>query len=91
MNTIYCIKLNKQAQALERTPYPGELGQKILANVSKEGWQLWLDHQTLLINENNLNLLDAKAQAYLKQQMERFFFSTDELDEIKGYTPNQDE
>lgn len=87
MNTLRCIKLNKTLEALDRAPYPGELGQRILSNVSKQGWQLWLDHQTMLINENNLNMLDEKAQAYLKQQMEKFFFSEEGADDIQGYKP----
>lgn len=87
MNMLHCVKLNKQLEALDRAPYPGELGARILANVSKQGWQLWLDHQTMLINENNLNMLDEKAQTYLKEQMHKFFFAADDLDAIKGFKP----
>jgi Fe-S cluster biosynthesis and repair protein YggX len=88
MNIVQCVKLNQDLEALDRAPYPGELGERILANVSKQGWQLWLDHQTMLINENNLNMLDEKAQSYLKEQMEKFFFSADGADDIQGYKPN---
>jgi Fe-S cluster biosynthesis and repair protein YggX len=88
MKTINCIKLNQELEALERAPYPGELGKNILKNVSKQAWQLWLEHQTMLINENNLSMMDPKAQSYLKTQMERFFFSKDGADTIQGYTPN---
>ena len=87
MNTVTCIKLNKDLESLDRAPYPGELGKRILENVSKQGWQLWLDHQTMLINENNLNMLDDKAQSYLKDQMEKFFFSDEDIDDIKGFNP----
>lgn len=86
MHTVNCVKINKELEALERAPYPGELGQRILANVSKLGWQAWLEHQTMLINENNLNMLDEKAQSYLKEQMEKFFFSDEGADDIAGYT-----
>ena len=89
MKTINCIKLNQTLEALERAPYPGELGRRILANVSKQGWQLWLDHQTMLINENSLNMLDEKAQRYLKEQMEKFFFYAESADNIKGYIPKK--
>ena len=68
MTTLYCIKLNKELEGLERAPYPGELGKKILSSVSKEAWQMWLDHQTMLINENNLNLFEESSQKYLKDQ-----------------------
>ncbi|MAP89237.1 MAG: oxidative damage protection protein [Candidatus Thioglobus sp.] len=87
MNTLYCIKLNKELEGLERAPYPGELGKKILSSVSKEAWQMWLDHQTMLINENNLNLFEESSQKYLKDQMEKYFFSDDDLDKIQGYIP----
>ena len=87
MTTLFCIKLNKELETLDRAPYPGELGKKILENVSREAWQMWLDHQTMLINENNLNLFEASSQSYLKEQMEKYFFDTDNLDSIEGYIP----
>ena len=87
MNTVYCIKLNKELEGIDKAPYPGELGKKILNNVSKEAWQQWLDYQTMLINENNLSLIDPNAQSYLKEQMEKYFFAAEDLDDIKGYTP----
>jgi len=55
MNEVHCIKLDKKLEGLSRAPYPGDLGKRILDSVSKEAWQMWLDHQTMLINENNLN------------------------------------
>ncbi len=94
MSTIYCIKTQENAPALTRAPYPGELGKKILANVSTKGWQLWLAHQTMLINENNLNMLDEKAQQYLKDQLEKFFFSDGSdggVDKIEGWVPPKTE
>ena len=88
MNKVNCIKLNKELEGLDRAPYPGELGKKILESVSKEAWQQWLDYQTMLINENNLNLFEESSQSYLKQQMEIYFFSKDDdVDKIDGYTP----
>jgi len=87
MSKVYCVKLNKELEALERAPYPGELGNKILDSVSKDAWRMWLDHQTMLINENNLNLFEESSQSYLKEQMEKYFFSDNDLDQIKGYIP----
>ena len=87
MSKVYCVKLNKELEALERAPYPGELGYKILDSVSKDAWRMLLDHQTMLINENNLNLFEESSQSYLKEQMEKYFFSDNDLDQIKGYTP----
>jgi len=87
MSKVYCVKLNKELEGLERAPYPGELGNKILDSVSKDAWQMWLDYQTMLINENNLNLFEESSQSYLKEQMEKYFFSDNDLDQIKGYIP----
>ena len=88
MNTVNCIKLNKELEALDRAPYPGDLGKKILESVSKEAWQEWLDYQTMLINENSLNLFEESSQSYLKQQMEIYFFSDeDDVDKIDGFIP----
>ena len=87
MSSVYCVKLKKESDGLDRAPYPGVLGKKILDSVSKVAWQMWLDHQTMLINENNLNLFEESSQVYLKEQMEKYFFSDDDLDQIKGYIP----
>ncbi len=72
--TVNCVRLNREAEGLDRLPYPGELGQRIFDNVSKEAWQEWLRHQTMLINENRLSPVDPKARKFLEQQMEQFFF-----------------
>ena len=71
---VQCVKLGKQAEGLDRAPYPGELGQKIFDNVSKDAWQMWLKHQTILINENRLSPIDPKHRQFLEQEMEKFFF-----------------
>lgn len=71
---VNCVKLGKQAEGLERPPYPGPLGQRIFDNVSKEAWQLWLKQQTMLINENRLSPIDPKHRAMLEGEMEKFFF-----------------
>ncbi|MBL3526722.1 MAG: oxidative damage protection protein [gamma proteobacterium endosymbiont of Lamellibrachia anaximandri] len=72
--TVNCVKLNREAEGLDRAPYPGELGQRIFDNVSKEAWAGWLKFQTMLINENRLSPVDPKARKFLEDQMENFFF-----------------
>jgi len=84
---VFCEHFQKELEGLERPPYPGEIGERIYNSVSKQAWQMWLDHQTMLINENNLNLFEASSQSYLKEQMEKYFFAEDDLDSIQGYTP----
>jgi Fe-S cluster biosynthesis and repair protein YggX len=66
--------LGEESEALERPPYPGALGQRIFEQVSKAGWQRWIAHQTMLINENRLSLADAKSRAFLLGEMQKFLF-----------------
>ena len=84
--TIQCKHLNKEAEGLDFAPYPGELGKRIYHEISKEAWQMWLKHQTMLVNENRLNLADAQARKYLAKQMEAHFFG-DGAEVAAGYTP----
>ena len=84
--TVKCIKLGREAEALDFPPYPGELGKRIYENVSKEAWAGWQRHQTMLINENRLNLADPKARKYLAEQMEKHFFGSG-ADVATGYVP----
>ena len=84
--SIECSKLKKTAEGLDRPPYPGELGQRIYEHISKEAWQLWLIHQTMLINEYRLSLIDPKARTFLQQEMEKFLFS-DGSAKPTGYVP----
>ncbi len=81
---VNCIKLGKSAEGLDFPPYPGELGKRIFEHVSKEAWGQWLKHQTMLINENRLNLADPKARKYLAEQMEKHFFG-EGADVATGY------
>ena len=71
---VQCILLGREAEGLARVPYPGELGQRIYENVSKEAWQKWLGHQTMLINEYRLVTFEPKARTFLVGEMEKFFF-----------------
>lgn len=84
--TVHCVYLKTEAEGLDARPYPGELGQRIFDQVSKQAWQAWLKHQTMLVNENRLNLADARARQYLARQMERFFFG-EGADQPTGYVP----
>jgi len=83
---VNCIKLEREAEGLDFPPVPGELGQRIYASVSKEAWQQWVRHQTMLINENRLHLADARARKYLAEQMEKHFFGGG-ADMAAGYVP----
>ena len=73
---VQCVLLKREAEGLERPPYPGELGRRIYEQASKEAWAQWLRHQTLLINEYRLTPIEPKARKFLEAEMEKFFFGS---------------
>lgn len=83
---VQCVYLKKEAEGMGYAPYPGELGKRIYENVSKEAFEMWKRHQTMLVNENRLNLADARARQYLARQMEQFFFG-EGVAAPAGYVP----
>jgi Fe-S cluster biosynthesis and repair protein YggX len=86
--TVQCVYLKREAEGLTFAPYPGELGKRIYDNVSREAFEMWKKHQTMLVNENRLNLADARARQYLARQMEQFFFGPG-AEKPAGYVPPQ--
>ena len=72
--TVQCVLLDQELEGLDYAPYPGDLGVRIYNNVSKQAWQQWLAHQTMLINEYRLSPIEPQARKYLEGEMEKFFF-----------------
>lgn len=83
---VKCVKLGREAEGLDLPPYPGELGKRIYQGVSKEAWDQWVRLQTMIINENRLNLADAAHRKYLAEQLEKHFFG-EGAEQIQGYVP----
>ena len=83
---VQCVYLKKEAPGLTYAPYPGELGKRIYQQISAEAFEAWKRHQTMLVNENRLNLADARARQYLARQMESYFFGGG-ADQPSGYVP----
>jgi Fe-S cluster biosynthesis and repair protein YggX len=84
--TVNCVYLKKEGEGMDYAPYPGELGQRIYDQVSKEAWQLWLGHQTMLINEYRLSPIEPEARKFLEAEMDKFFFSGG-AEKPKEYVP----
>jgi Fe-S cluster biosynthesis and repair protein YggX len=84
--TVFCKKLQKELPGLDRPPFPGPKGQEIFENVSREAWNAWTEHQTMLINEKQLNMMDKDARKYLNTEMEKYF-SGEEVEQAEGYIP----
>jgi Fe-S cluster biosynthesis and repair protein YggX len=85
---VHCVKLNREAEGLDRVTYPGELGKRIFENVSKEAWQQWLGQQTMLLNEYRLSPMNPKDRKFLEEQMEKFFFG-EGAEAPEGYVPEK--
>ena len=71
--SVFCKRLNREAQALESPPFPGVLGVEIQQNVSAQAWHEWADDMMIkIINEYRLNLADAEQYEVLLKQMRAF-------------------
>ena len=84
--TVMCRKYKEQLPGLERPPYPGAKGQDIFDNISQQAWGDWLKHQTLLINEKRLNMMNAEDRKFLQVEMDKYF-SGEDYAKAEGYVP----
>ncbi len=85
---VHCVKLKIDAEGLDYPPYPGALGKRIFEQVSKQAWQQWLAHQTMLINENRISPMDPEARKFLESEMEKFLFG-EGSEKPAGYVPTE--
>ena len=84
--TVFCVRLQKEADGLDFQLYPGELGKRIFDNISKEAWAQWQTKQTMLINEKKLNMMNPEDRKVLEKEMVNFLFEGKDV-HIEGYTP----
>lgn len=84
--TVICRKFQQELPGLDAPPFPGPKGQEIFDHVSKQAWEAWKAHQTMLINEKHLSLADPQARKYLQEEMGKFLAGED-YDQAEGYVP----
>jgi Fe-S cluster biosynthesis and repair protein YggX len=82
--TVLCRKYKEELEGLDRAPYPGPKGLDIYENVSKKAWQEWTDHQTMIINEKHLSMMDPSTREFLQSEMEKFMTGGD-YEKAEGY------
>ena len=83
---VHCQLLDKELEGLAFQTWPGELGKRIYENISQQAWQQWMKHQTLLINEKRLNLMDPSTQTFLQGEFDKFI-AGEEYEKAEGYVP----
>lgn len=85
---VQCVVLKREAEGLDSVPHPGELGQRIYENVSKQGWQQWLERLTTIINENGLSTADPASIEVIEAHMRGFLFGEGEMGDLpQGFRP----
>ena len=84
--TVFCRKYQAEMEGLDQPPYPGPKGQEIFDSVSRQAWQEWQSHQTMLINEKQLNMMDADSRKFLQLEMDKFL-AGEEFEQAEGYVP----
>lgn len=84
--TVFCRKYQRGMDGLDKPPFPGPKGLELFENISKRAWQEWVAHQTMLINEKKLNMMDLTARTYLTEQRDKFL-DGEAFDQADGYVP----
>ncbi|HUH37523.1 MAG TPA: oxidative damage protection protein [Spongiibacteraceae bacterium] len=84
--TVFCRKYKKDLEGLAQPPMPGLMGQDIYDHVSRQAWEEWQAHQTMLINERRLTLRDPESRKFLQAEMIKFF-AGEEYAKADGYVP----
>ena len=72
--TVQCIKLQREAEGLEKPPFKGPLGDRLFENISALAWRMWLEHSKMLINEYRLDLTSETGQRLWMTECEKYFF-----------------
>lgn len=86
--TVFCQVIKSEAEALDRPPHPGTLGQRIYENVSREGWRKWLERLAIIINENRISTADPGSIALIEQHMVGFLFGEGDMGKLpQGFAP----
>lgn len=88
--TVFCTKYQQELPGLDKPPFPGPKGQEIFDNISAKAWQEWQAHQTMLINERRLNMMEPGSRAFLAEERDKFM-ANQEVAQAEGYVPLDDD
>lgn len=80
MPTVTCVRCGQTRDQMGFRPFQNEIGLRAFEQICAVCWAEWLKTQQQLINHYGLNLREAKAKAFLFEQMEQFLFKTPPAD-----------
>lgn len=86
--TVLCSRYKEELPGLDTPPFPGPRGQEVMETVSAKAWTEWQTHQTMLINEKHLNMMDKESRKYLNEQRDKFL-AGEATDQAEGYIPEE--
>jgi len=72
MADVTCSRCGSTGPGLERAPFPGPLGESVVAETCAACWREWLGMQVKIINEYRLNPSEAQHFDFLTAQMKAF-------------------
>jgi Fe-S cluster biosynthesis and repair protein YggX len=79
---VTCTRCGQSREGFEKAPFPGAMGQRIVAEICRECWGLWLKQQTMLINHYGLNVMDPQARAFLTRNLDAFLFKAGRQEDV---------
>ena len=82
MPQITCTRCGQTREGFERAPFPGPIGQRVVAEICQQCWGDWLKQQTMLINHYGLNVMDPQARQFLTKNMQAYLFKTSGAEDV---------
>lgn len=82
MSEVTCTRCGNTREGFEKAPFPGAMGQRIVAEICKECWAQWLKQQTMLINHYGLNVMDPQARQFLTRNLDAFLFKSGRQEDV---------
>jgi Fe-S cluster biosynthesis and repair protein YggX len=82
MADVTCTRCGQSREGFEKAPFPGAMGQRIVAEICRECWGQWLKQQTMLINHYGLNVMDPQARQFLTRNLDAFLFKSGRQEDV---------
>ena len=79
---VTCTRCGQSREGFEKAPFPGAMGQRIVAEICKECWGQWLKQQTMLINHYGLNVMDPQARQFRTRNLDAFLFKSGRQEDV---------